>query len=202
MDPTYHELEPMAIYTKGREVYERRHGAKIPFHLSDHATRSTNASYEFELAFGREPDAGDMLRCYHVGRIVHNPEISSVQFDRLFETWRRQLPRVICPLKFEKDQLFKRVKSGDWEEDVTIGAQAKWWGVECDVFNRTSGEWAYGRTPQLWQEPDPRPLDSMPTIGGVVFLGVVEGKHQCRPATEEELQRPETDELFQEILTG
>jgi hypothetical protein len=136
MDPTYHELEPMAIHTKGREVYERRHGAKIPFHLSDHATRSTNASYEFELAFGREPDAGDMLRCYHVGRIVHNPEISSVQFDRLFETWRRQLPRVICPLKFEKDQLFKRLKSGDWEEDVTIGAQAKWWGVECDVFSR------------------------------------------------------------------
>jgi hypothetical protein len=42
----------------------------------------------------------------------------------------------------------------------------------------------------------------MPTIGGVVFLGVVSGKHRCRPATEEELLRPETDELFREILCG
>jgi hypothetical protein len=31
----------------------------------------------------------------------------------------------------------------------------------------------------------------------VVFLGVAaaDGKHQCRPATEEEMQRPESDEI-------
>jgi hypothetical protein len=30
--------------------------------------------------------------------------------------------------------------------------------------------------------------DSMPTIAGVLFLGLIEGKHQCRPATEEEIR--------------
>jgi hypothetical protein len=201
MDPTYHEVEPTEIYARGRELHERRHGPIIPFHLNDHAKRSTDASREFELAFGREPETGEMLRCYHVG-IMHNPELNSLRLGPLVEAWKRQLPHLKCPLKFENDRLFKRLTSGNWEEDITIQSQAKWWGVECDVFGRSSGEWAYGRTPHLWQEPDPRPLDRMPTIGGVVFLGTVGGKHKCRPATKEELQRPETDELFREILCG
>ena len=201
MDPTYHELEPMAIYIKGREVYERRHGQTIPFHLDDHAKRSTDASREFEIAFRREPAAGDMLRCYHVG-IMHNPELIAAGLSRFFGAWQRQLPQVICPLKLKDNCLYKRLESGKWDEDVTVQSQTKWWGVECDVFGRTSGEWAYGTTPHLWQEPDPRPLDRMPTIGGVVFFGIVDGKHKCRPASPKELQQPETDELFQEILSG
>lgn len=201
MDPTYHEVEPTEIYTRGKELRDRRHGPIIPIHLDEHAKRSTFASWEFESAFGREPEAGDMLRCYHVG-IMRNPELNSAWLGRFFEAWRRQLPHMVCPLKFEDSRLFKRLTSGSWEEDVTIQPQAWWWGVECDAFGRTSGEWAYGRTPSMWQDPDPRPLDRMPTIGGVVFLGVVSGKHRCRPATEEELQRPETDELFREALCG
>ena len=200
MNPTYHDVEPTEIYGRGQECHDRRHGPIIPFHLNDHAKRSTSSSYEFELAFNREPEAGDMLRCYHVG-IMHNPELTSAWLGRFFEAWHRQLPHMICPLKFEDGRLFKRLTSGSWAEDVTIQPKAKWWGVECDAFGRTSGEWAYGRTPHLWQEPDPRPLDRMPTIGGVTFLGVVRGKHQCRPATEEELQRPETNELFRGILS-
>ena len=41
--------------------------------------------------------------------------------------------------------------------------------------------------------------DSFIALLGVTFLGVVDGKHRCRPATEEELRQPETDEFFQEI---
>jgi hypothetical protein len=38
--------------------------------------------------------------------------------------------------------------------------------------------------------PEPR---DMPTIAGVVFLGIVDGKHRCRPATKDEVLqlRPE-----------
>jgi hypothetical protein len=124
MDPTYHEVEPTEVYTRGKELRDSRHGPIIPFHLDEHAKRSTFASWEFELAFGREPTAGDMLRCYHVG-IVHNPELSSAWLGRFFEAWRRQLPDMICPLKFEDSRLFKRLTSGTWEEDVTIQPQAE-----------------------------------------------------------------------------
>jgi hypothetical protein len=128
MDPNYHEVEPTEVYTRGKEVHDRRHGPIIPFHLDEHAKRSTSASWEFESAFCREPEAGDLLCCYHVG-IMHDPELSSARLGRFFEAWRRQLPHMICPLKFEDGCLFKRLTSGSWEENVTIQAQAAWWGV-------------------------------------------------------------------------
>jgi hypothetical protein len=33
----------------------------------------------------------------------------------------------------------------------------------------------------------------------VMFLGLVDGKNACRPATDDELRRPESDEFFREI---
>jgi len=35
---------------------------------------------------------------------------------------------------------------------------------------------------------------------GITFLGVIDGKHACRPATKQELRQPETDELLREML--
>jgi hypothetical protein len=38
-------------------------------------------------------------------------------------------------------------------------------------------------------------FETMLTIPAVTFLGVVGVKHQCRPATAEELQRPQTETI-------
>ena len=38
-----------------------------------------------------------------------------------------------------------------------------------------------------------------PPLGGVVLVDVSAGIPDCRPATGEELSRPEADELFHEI---
>ena len=39
----------------------------------------------------------------------------------------------------------------------------------------------------------------MPSILAVTFLGVIDGMNACRPATDEELRRPEPDEFFREL---
>jgi hypothetical protein len=39
-----------------------------------------------------------------------------------------------------------------------------------------------------------------PTLGGVVLVDVLAGKHDCRPATEEEWPRPEADPRLNRIL--
>jgi hypothetical protein len=46
---------------------------------------------------------------------------------------------------------------------------------------------------------DPDQLARMPSGLGVVFLGLRDGKHACRPAPDEELRRPETNEFFREV---
>ncbi len=148
MNPTYHEVEPTEVYTRGKEVRDTRHGPMIPFHLDEHAKRSTLASREFESAFGCEPKAGDMLRCYHVG-IMRNPELSSAWLGRFFGAWRRQLPQMICPLKFEDGRLLKRLTSGSWKEDLTIQPQAWWWGVAMRCV------WPYLWRVGLWNNAPP-----------------------------------------------
>jgi hypothetical protein len=63
--------------------------------------------------------------------------------------------------------------------------------VTLDHFGtRAAGRAIYGKRPHWWKEPDQRPLERMLTMGDVVFLGVADGKHRCRPATEEKSQRP------------
>ena len=39
---------------------------------------------------------------------------------------------------------------------------------------------------------------SMQTISAVVFIGVQDVKHECRPATDEELERPATESPLRE----
>jgi hypothetical protein len=72
MEPTYHEVEPTAIYARGQALRDRLYGPIIPCHLDAHHKRRTRASGEFELAFGREPRQGDMLHCRHVA-MMHSP---------------------------------------------------------------------------------------------------------------------------------
>jgi hypothetical protein len=65
-----------------------------------------------------------------------------------------------------------------WKQDSSIGSEEKWWAIECDL-NRRLG------------------LSTLRMEEGLAltFLGVsaADGKHECRPATEEELKTPETE---------
>src|SRR5271157_4536084 len=96
-----------------------------------HLKRYTRASGEFELAFGREPKPGDILRYKHVAQ-MHSPGIHADHFGKIIAAWERQLPHLTCPLKFEEWRLLRRLKPekrGDeskWEEDITIQPEVRW----------------------------------------------------------------------------
>ena len=125
MTPTYDEVEPTAIYRRGQELRNKLYGPIIPAALDQHVKRYTRESGEFELAFGREPKAGDMLRYQHLA-LMHSAENHSRLFGRFIEAWERQLPQLTCPLKFEDGRLFRRLlperrgEESRWEENVRI----------------------------------------------------------------------------------
>ena len=93
---------------------------------------------------------------------------NEIKFSPQIAAWQRQLPDLPCPLKFENGRLFKRQRNGGWFEEVSVNWTTHWWDVECDA--RGTQEY-----------PDPDQLTRMPSILGVVFLGVIDGKHACRP---------------------
>jgi hypothetical protein len=72
-------------------------------------------------------------------------------------------------------------------QDGSIESEEKWWGIECEVNRRLA-------------------LSTLNTETGmaVVFFGVAAAgsKHQCRQATEKEMQRPEGDEITQLCASG
>ena len=84
MEPSYRDVEATAIYARGQALRDRLHGPIIPCHRDAHHKRYTRASGEFELAFGREPNEGDILRCQHVA-LMHSPENYSIHFGKLIE---------------------------------------------------------------------------------------------------------------------
>jgi len=127
---------------------------------------------------------------------MYGPEMNEIKFSPQIAAWQRQLPDLPCPLKFEDGRLFKRQRNGDWFEEVSVGWVAHWRGVECDAGSATENE-AYGISMQPGSNPDE--LANPISILAVTFLGVIDGKHVCRPATEQELQQPETDEFFRKL---
>jgi len=190
--PSYDKVQPTEIYARGRELHEKRYGRIIPAHLDPHIKRCTLASAEFEFVFEREPEAGDLLRFEHVGAL-HSPQVNAFYFCEFIAAWERQLSHLDCPLKFEEDALFKRVppehrmEDARWVQDPSIEPAEKWWGIEGEV-NRRLG------VSTLMTD----------TVIAVVFLGVsaTDGKHQCRPATKEEMQQSETEEFKQLCSSG
>jgi hypothetical protein len=195
--PDGRDLMATPIGIRGRELHEQKYGPIIPVHLCPGWSEGTTTSREFEHCFHHEPNAGDLLRWEHV-RTMRGPEMNEIIFGDMISAWGRQIPQLPCPLKFDEGKLFKRQRNGEWLEEVDVSWMAHWWGVECDARGEPQ-EWAYGRTPSLWEEPDPNPLGRMPSIPAVVFEGVIDGKHRCRPATTEELCQPETDEFFRHL---
>ena len=174
-------LEHTAAYQRGRKLHDERHGPVIPAHLDPHYKRSTQASLRFELVFGREPKPGDSLRYIDVER-SHEAFLSSI--GDFIGAWRRQIPDMLCPLKIEDGRLYHRLRrgacwpgneiiaiEGEWREAIDQSPQRWWSNVERDV-----GEVGLGVN-----------LAEMPRVSAVVFSGVVDGQHRCRPATEEDL---------------
>jgi hypothetical protein len=179
MSPDSRDLAATAAYRRGQELYEQRHGPPVPAHLDLHQQRFSHASGQFELAFGREARSGDVLLFEDV-QITHSPAVNGFHFGRFIEAWQRCIPDLPCPLKFEDGRVFLRLNPKyndgvEWEESIEERPEWAWRWVE---------EEATGELPEL---------RDIPTIAGVVFLGLVDGKHQCRPATKDEaLQlRPE-----------
>jgi hypothetical protein len=76
-----------------------------------HLERSTLASVEFELTFGREPKDGDLLSCKDV-QVARGPDVLRVDFGQIIEAWQRQIPDLMCPYKFEGDRLFRHLRKG------------------------------------------------------------------------------------------
>ena len=165
-EPDYTDLGVTAAYKRGKELYDSRHGPVIPAHLDKRYQRSTRASLEFEWAFGREPNAGDVLSYEHV-LITRGPAALKAFYGPIIEAWHRQIPELMCPYKFESDRLFRHLRMGGWHEAIDKGPQENWFAVEQHVMGNA------------WRPPSSR---NIPTIPAIVFLGVIDGEHKCRPA--------------------
>ena len=188
-------IQNLPIMLRAKELRLLKYGPVIPIHECPEWSRWTSSSHEFELCFGREPKMGDLLRWEHV-RTMRGPEMNELTFQPQIEAWHRQLADLPCPLKFEDGRLFKRTRTGDWFEEVSIAWQSHWMFVEKDAgVDYPDGLY------ELLMQPD-SDVHSLATMSvmGVTFLGLIDGKHACRPATKEELRQPEVDEFFRESL--
>ena len=196
--PDYSVFEQTPIAIRGRELVRQICGPVVPAHKDPSWNQRTFASGEFVHCFYRQPVNGDLLRWEHV-RVMRGPEINGEEFRAQIEAWHRQLPHLPCPLKFEDYRLFKRQRNGDWVEDIEVTWTEHWRRVECEAL-KTSGGRDEGIGADPCSVPDPFPIERVPDIRAVMFLGLVDGKLACRPATDEEEWRLEEDEFFRQVL--
>jgi hypothetical protein len=184
MDPCYSDLEATTVYRHGMELHGLRHGKTNLSHYNAHLDRSNRASIEFGYAFGREPNQGDILSFQHV-QVTRGPAALKVVFGQLIEAWRRQIPDLMCPYKFEGDRLFRHLRrgacrpcnggaaiEGGWHEAIDEGPEWNWREIEKEMNGYS------------WQPPK---LADIPTIPAIEFLGLVDGKHAFRLAFSQDL---------------
>jgi hypothetical protein len=86
------------------------------------------------------------------------------------EVWKRQLPDLFYPLRFDNGKLYYRDFHEQWHEKESIQPQHKWRHIESDALRTEPAS--------ITEEPS---LEAMPTFPAVVFLGVIDGKHRCKP---------------------
>jgi hypothetical protein len=163
MTPNYRELEATTAYQRGAELYRQRRGPMLLAHLDQHLERSSPASLEFERVNGREPKAGDVLSYEDVAR-----DRSVEIFTAFINAWGRRLPGLVCPLKLQDGVPYFRTLGDDssevWQPKIDAGTHARWRVVQRGTTGNESGA-----------------LEDMPTVPAVRFLGVVNGKHRCKP---------------------
>jgi hypothetical protein len=89
-------------------------------------------------------------------------------FAAFMNAWNRLLPGLVCPLKLQDGDLYFRTLGDDsselWQQKTDDGPQARWKIVQWDATGNELGA-----------------FEGMPTMAGVRFLGVVNGKHRCKP---------------------
>jgi hypothetical protein len=122
----FHE-KPIAV--RGRELVRK---TIVPAHEDPKWNQRTAASSRFVHCFNREPAEGDLLRWEHV-RVINGPEFNLDKYQAQIEAWNRQLPHLPCPLKFENDRLFKRLRTGEWFEAVDVNWGSHWRHVEDEA---------------------------------------------------------------------
>jgi hypothetical protein len=203
LTPGSWDIRNTAVYARGKEVSEMLRGPIIPAHLNEHHKRFTRASRQFEICFGREPVAGDVLH-FHQVALVEHPDLTEITTNWFIQAWDRRLAELPCPVKFENGRLFKRVIQGrpgsipQWVEDISVQPQAIWLEIEKDIKWRELGMPLHQSAEALGLS-----LEAVPTIPAITFLGVepetnphsgmTENKHRYRAATEEEIERPEIE---------
>ncbi len=189
--PGSRDLELTAVYSRGRKLHERRWGPIVPAHLDPKGKRASCASLKFEMVFGREPKAGDVLRFEDVQRIAAS---TIVVVEWFIDAWKRQLREMPCPLRVDGERIFRRASKQynscprrprvpadegyDWEEATDLAAPENWREVELSAFGTFAKE--HGITQ----------LATLPHCPAVVFSGTVDGVHQSRAAGETDLLHP------------
>ena len=183
--PSSSDLLATDIYRRGEELHLRRNGPPLMTHQDPHHLRLTSASLAFETVFEREPKSGDALSFDQLREWqAAHPDGLHPGIKWFIEAWERELPEMPCPLKQQDGRLFHRLNTAyskgiEWEEQVARPTESDWQQIEKEALNKSYGE--------MNGEPWP-PISTMPTIRGVTFMGVVNGKHCCRPSTEAEIQ--------------
>ncbi len=168
MCPNYKDVENTPFHKRGWELEEMLYGPIIPYHVDTKAQRRTWASIAFEEIHHREPVVGDVLRYGEV-----EGALPAKRYKLLFEAyekaWKRRLPDLTLPFKFEDGKLFKRVREDGgtitWEEDADIQPRQKWYYIEAEAL----GTWSAPKP------PDP------PSIRAVMFVESPDMKHRTKP---------------------
>jgi hypothetical protein len=168
-DPSWGALEGTPFYKRGREIEDAMYGPIIPYHEDAKAQRQTSASIAFERIHKREPVTGDTLRYQEVEKALPAARYK-VFFKASEEAWKRRLPSLTFPFKFEDGKLFRRVRHDGrtitWEEITDIHPRWKWYSIEADAV----GGWQGAPKP-----PEP------PRVRAVVFVESPGMKHVTKP---------------------
>jgi hypothetical protein len=155
----HNRLEGTPVYARGRELSAAMYGPVVPAHLDPHYKRSTGGSLKFEGLYGREPIAGDMLRRSDVER---DRERYLCRIKRFVDAWQRQMPEAVCPLRIDNGDIYCCELQEGWRKGIPWGRE-DWWEDLAYELGVSRSE--------------------MQRIPAVVFLGVIDGQHRCRPAT-------------------
>jgi len=163
--------------------------------------RRTAASKEFFLAHGREPAAGDILRF---------ADIHVTTGMDVFDFWAYVGCRDVvaegeetvradgCMVKVEDGRVY-RTKTPEEQKSPYCGSRAGWGDVPdtewmISAFCSPDGRWRRVEEEALSMRPGcHHPTAPIPTIPAVRILGVVDGKHCCRPATQAEFVTDSVD---------
>jgi hypothetical protein len=163
MKPNYRELEATAAYQRGAELCRLRRGPTLLAHLDQHLVRSSSASLEFEAVHEREPRAGDVLTFEDVAR-----DRSAEFLVAFIDAWKRRLPGLVCPLKLEGGELYFRTLGDEssevWQQKTDADPQTRWRALQRGATGNDYGT-----------------LEGKPAAPAVRFLGVMSGKHCCKP---------------------